>query len=98
MFNSYADHVDDEKLDEHLERAISSMTEVPLSEFKSKTETAGFHYGPYYSLIRRTWRRGNEAICMLELDDNFTEELLNQYIVHPTITDACLQVSDILDF
>ena len=78
-------------LDSALKETILSMTEIPLSKFRRLTELLGYEYGPCFSLIRRIWRDGDKALCMLENDGPFAPELKN-YVIHPAFVDACLQV------
>lgn len=74
-----------------LQEVITSMKEVPLSSFRLLAEKLGYDYGPCYSLVRRIWRKDDDAVCMLEMDGPFQEEIPS-YIIHPTLIDACFQV------
>ena len=83
--------INEQDLDSTLKEKISSMTEVPLSTFRRLTESFGFNFGPCYSLMRRIWRQGNSALCMLDMDGPFVPEI-TQYVIHPAFVDACFQV------
>ncbi|XP_031568280.1 uncharacterized protein LOC116302983 isoform X2 [Actinia tenebrosa] len=82
----------EQTLDPALQKIISSMDEVPLSTIRHVTEKFGFDFGPCYSLLRRVWRQGDRALCVLEMDGPFASEI-PMYVIHPAFVDACFQTA-----
>lgn len=68
------------------------MTEVPLSTFRNLTKKLGFDFGPCYCLVKQIWRKENKAVCRLEMNGPFAEEI-PLYVIHPAFVDACFQVT-----
>jgi len=84
----------EDTINDALKEVISSMSEVPLSTFKHLVRTCGFDHGPCYCLVRKIWRKDDEAVCVLEYNGPFNEEI-PFYIIHPAFIDACFQVMSI---
>ncbi len=67
-------------------------TELSASDFYVQMREAGLEYGPEFSRIRRIWSGEGEGLAEirgLEPETGSSEA----YLLHPTVLDACLQVS-----
>ena len=69
---------------------ISDMEKMPLEWFNDVAVSYGFNYGPSFSIIKKVWRRDNKGVCLIEIN-HFTQKEAENYVIHPTILDACLQ-------
>ena len=71
-----------------VQELITDMKKMPMGRFREVTEKYGFKYGPTFSIIKEIWECDNEGLCRVEV--NMAAKNGN-YVVHPSILDACLQ-------
>ena len=75
-----------------VQERITKMKKVPISRFKEVTERYGFKYGPTFSIIKKVWESDNEGLCLVDIGESLNVEgEPGNYVVHPSILDACLQ-------
>lgn len=68
------------------------MTTMPLEQFKEITERYGFNYGPNFWIIKQIWRSDNEGVCLVDISGSpAIQKEVGDYVIHPSILDACLQ-------
>ena len=71
---------------------ITFMSKMPMERFREITERCGFSYGPTFSIIKKTWKCGNEGLCLVDINGSMTIQTEEgSFVVHPSILDACLQ-------
>ena len=75
-----------------LNDVIRSMTEVPIGRLKQLTQKYGFDFGKSFSLIKRTWYCDNNGLALVDIGDSpLVQAETKDFIIHPSIIDACLQ-------
>ena len=75
-----------------VQELITDMKKMPMSRFREVTEKYGFKYGPCFSIIKEIWECDNEGLCRVEVSESLNMEAqTGNYVVHPSILDACLQ-------
>ena len=68
------------------------MTEVPIERLKQLTQKYGFDFGKSFSLIEKTWYCDNNGLALVDIGDSpLVQAESKDFIVHPSILDACLQ-------
>ena len=68
------------------------MKEMPIEGFRELTQKYGFQYGSAYSIIKQTWYREHEGLCLIDIHESpIVQSESENYVVHPSILDACLQ-------
>ncbi|PFX28735.1 uncharacterized protein LOC111325863 [Stylophora pistillata] len=75
-----------------IDKLIRNMREVPIERFREITQKYGFQYGSAYSIIKQTWHRDHEGLALIDIRESPMVQLESEnYVVHPSILDACLQ-------
>ena len=68
------------------------MTEVPIGRLQQLTQKYGFDFGKSFSLIKKTWYCENNGLALVDIGDSpLVQEESKDFIIHPSILDACLQ-------
>ena len=68
------------------------MTEVPIGRLKQLTQKYGFDFGKSFSLIKKTWYCDNSGLALVDIGDSpLVQAESKDFIVHPSILDACFQ-------
>ena len=68
------------------------MSTMPMEQFKEITERYGFNYGPNFWIIKQIWRGDNEGLCLVDIRGSpAIQKEVDDYVIHPSILDACLQ-------
>ena len=68
------------------------MTEVPIGRLQQLTQKYGFDFGKSFSLIKKTWYFENNGLALVDIGDSpLVQAESKDFIVHPSILDACLQ-------
>ena len=68
------------------------MTEVPIGRLQQLTQKYGFDFGKSFSLIKKTWYCENNGLALVDIGDSpLVQAESKDFIVHPSILDACLQ-------
>ena len=75
-----------------VQELITDMNKMPMGRFREVTEKYGFKYGPTFSIIKEIWECDNEGLCRVEVSASLNMAAKpGNYVVHPSILDACLQ-------
>ena len=83
-------HIDD-SVPEALQDIRNELLECIEKEvFLEMTRRCGFEYSGDFILIDKIWRSSNKVLCRLKLTESVKESLDN-YVLHPAITDVCFQ-------
>ena len=64
-------------------------TEKTQSECYQQFAQLGLQYGPYFQGIEQLWQGDKEAVSQLRIAEDLETQ---NYLLHPTILDACFQV------
>ena len=65
---------------------------MTIERFKEITEKHGFSYGPNFKIIKQIWQGENEGVCLVDINGSPTiQKEASDYVIHPSILDACLQ-------
>ncbi len=64
--------------------------QVSAEQHYERLYLSGLHFGPSLQGVRQLWRRDGEALSLVRAPDVIAAEL-DQYRVHPSLLDACLQ-------
>ena len=68
------------------------MTEVPIGRLQQLTQKYGFDFGKSFSLIKKTWYCENNGLALVDIGDSpLVQAESKDFIIHPSILDACLQ-------
>ena len=68
------------------------MTEVPIGRLQQLTQKYGFDFGKSFSLIKKTWYCENNGLALVDIGDSpLVQAESEDFIIHPSILDACLQ-------
>ena len=65
---------------------------MPIERLKQLTQKYGFDFGKSFSLIEKTWYCDNNGLALVDIGDSpLVQAESKDFIVHPSILDACLQ-------
>ena len=81
--------------------ALSKTISSHLAGYKSSRaklmykflNNRGYNYGPYFQSVNTFHITGNKCYSNLCISDLFSNDHLQDYYLHPAITDACLQTA-----
>lgn len=65
---------------------------MDADEYYRFLHALGLHYGPHFQAIEALWLGENEAVTQLQLPADLVADL-NEYVLHPSLLDACLQTA-----
>ena len=69
--------------------ALTSWAAVDASAFYGEIADAGHHLGTSFQWIRKIWRQGKEAFCLLQAPDSLGP--YGEFPLYPGLIDSCFQ-------
>ncbi|MCP4702330.1 MAG: amino acid adenylation domain-containing protein [Gammaproteobacteria bacterium] len=66
--------------------------EIPVADFYRRYQQQNIDYGPAFQAVRQVWRHEEQALGQILLPESLLADA-DDYLLHPVLLDACLQVT-----